>query len=92
MGWFSAKRDARLEEVREALASVPDPERECDVLATGRVEGLSMENGVVRFVLNAPAQRAAVRRVVITLTARESVPNQPPQTYTLTSDVRLRNP
>ena len=38
------------------------------------------------------AQRAAVRRVVITLTARESVPNQPPQTYTLTSDVRLRNP
>jgi type IV pilus assembly protein PilW len=38
------------------------------------------------------AQRAAVRRVVITLTARENVPNQPPQTYTLTSDVRLRNP
>jgi prepilin-type N-terminal cleavage/methylation domain-containing protein len=38
------------------------------------------------------AQRAAVRRVVITLTARESVPNQPAQTYTLTSDVRLRNP
>lgn len=37
-------------------------------------------------------QRAAVRRVVITLTARESVPNQPAQTYTLTSDVRLRNP
>ena len=38
------------------------------------------------------AQRAAVRRVVITLTATEAVPNQPPQTYTLTSDVRLRNP
>lgn len=38
------------------------------------------------------AQRAAVRRVVITLTARENVPNQPAQTYTLTSDVRLRNP
>lgn len=37
-------------------------------------------------------QRATVRRVVITLTARETVPNQPPQTYTLTSDVRLRNP
>jgi Tfp pilus assembly protein PilW len=37
-------------------------------------------------------QRAAVRRVVITLTARENVPGQPPQTYTLTSDVRLRNP
>jgi len=37
-------------------------------------------------------QRASVRRVVITLTARESVPNQPAQTYTLTSDVRLRNP
>ena len=37
-------------------------------------------------------QRAAVRRVVITLTATEAVPNQPPQTYTLTSDVRLRNP
>jgi hypothetical protein len=29
---------------------------------------------------------------VITLTATEAVPNQPPQTYTLTSDVRLRNP
>ena len=38
------------------------------------------------------AERLAVRRVVITLTARESVPNQPTQTYTLTSDVRLRNP
>jgi len=37
-------------------------------------------------------QRSAVRRVVITLTAREAVPNQPAQTYTLTSDVRLRNP
>jgi hypothetical protein len=37
-------------------------------------------------------QRAAIRRVVITLTATEAVPNQPPQTYTLTSDVRLRNP
>ena len=37
-------------------------------------------------------QRSSVRRVVITLTARESVPNQPAQTYTLTSDVRLRNP
>jgi type II secretory pathway pseudopilin PulG len=37
-------------------------------------------------------QRSTVRRVVITLTARESVPNQPAQTYTLTSDVRLRNP
>jgi type II secretory pathway component PulJ len=37
-------------------------------------------------------QRAMVRRVVITLTATEAVPNQPPQTYTLTSDVRLRNP
>ena len=37
-------------------------------------------------------QRGAVRRIVITLTARETVPNQPAQTYTLTSDVRLRNP
>jgi prepilin-type N-terminal cleavage/methylation domain-containing protein len=37
-------------------------------------------------------QRAAVRRIVVTLTAREAVPNQPAQTYTLTSDVRLRNP
>jgi hypothetical protein len=37
-------------------------------------------------------QRAAIRRVVITLAASEAVPNQPPHTYTLTSDVRLRNP
>jgi len=37
-------------------------------------------------------ERSAVRRVVIMVTARENVPNQPPQTYTLTSDVRLRNP
>ena len=42
--------------------------------------------------LNDTTQRSVVRRVVITLTARESVPNQPAQTYTLTSDVRLRNP
>jgi type IV pilus assembly protein PilW len=37
-------------------------------------------------------QRGAVRRVVISLTAREAVPGQPAQQYTLTSDVRLRNP
>ena len=37
-------------------------------------------------------QRAAVRRIVIMVTARENVPGQPPQTYTLASDVRLRNP
>jgi type IV pilus assembly protein PilW len=37
------------------------------------------------------AQRGAVRTVVITLTAREDVPGQQPQTYTLTSSVRLRN-
>ncbi len=36
-------------------------------------------------------QRAAVRRVVVTLTARQTVPRQAAQTYTLTSDVRLRN-
>lgn len=37
-------------------------------------------------------QRAQVRRIVISVTARENVPGQPAQTYTLTSDVRLRNP
>ncbi|PYN86279.1 MAG: hypothetical protein DMD87_17665 [Candidatus Rokuibacteriota bacterium] len=37
-------------------------------------------------------ERSAVRRIVITVTARENVPNQPAQTYTLASDVRLRNP
>jgi prepilin-type N-terminal cleavage/methylation domain-containing protein len=37
-------------------------------------------------------QRAAVARIVIKLTARESVPGQPAQTYDLASDVRLRNP
>jgi len=37
-------------------------------------------------------ERSAVRRIVIMVTARENVPNQPAQTYTLTSDVRLRNP
>lgn len=37
------------------------------------------------------AQRRAVRRVVITLTATENVPGPQPQTYTLTSNVRLRN-
>lgn len=37
------------------------------------------------------AQRGAVRRVVITLTATENVAAQQPQTYTLTSNVRLRN-
>jgi prepilin-type N-terminal cleavage/methylation domain-containing protein len=38
------------------------------------------------------AQRSIVRRIVITVTAQESVPSQGTQTYTLTSDVRLRNP
>jgi prepilin-type N-terminal cleavage/methylation domain-containing protein len=37
-------------------------------------------------------QRSAVRRIVIMVTARENVPGQPAQTYTLTTDVRLRNP
>ena len=37
-------------------------------------------------------ERAAVRRIVIMVTARENVPGQPAQTYTLASDVRLRNP
>jgi len=37
-------------------------------------------------------ERGAIRRIVMTLTATEAVPNQPSQTYTLTSDVRLRNP
>jgi prepilin-type N-terminal cleavage/methylation domain-containing protein len=36
-------------------------------------------------------QRGAVRRVVVTLTATEDIPGQQPQTYTLTSNVRLRN-
>jgi prepilin-type N-terminal cleavage/methylation domain-containing protein len=38
------------------------------------------------------AQRSIVRRIVIMVTAREAVPGQPAQTYTLASDVRLRNP
>jgi prepilin-type N-terminal cleavage/methylation domain-containing protein len=37
------------------------------------------------------AARAAVRTVVITMTAQESVTGQAPQTYTLTTNVRLRN-
>lgn len=40
----------------------------------------------------ATAQRAAVRRVTITLTAREDVAGQAPQTYTLTSSLWFRNP
>jgi len=36
--------------------------------------------------------RVGVRRIVIAVTARESVPGQPAQTFNLTSDVRLRNP
>ncbi len=39
----------------------------------------------------ATAQRGGVRTVLITLTAREDVPGQAPQIYTLTSTVRLRN-
>jgi type IV pilus assembly protein PilW len=58
---------------------------------TGPYQLDSQAAGAVPSFANT-AQRAAVRRVVITLTARENVPNQPPQTYTLTSDVRLRNP
>ena len=40
---------------------------------------------------NPTADPAAVRRVVVTLTATEDVPGHQPQTYTLTSSVRLRN-
>jgi len=36
-------------------------------------------------------QRNAVRRVVVTLTARETLSGRAPETYTLTSDVLLRN-
>jgi Tfp pilus assembly protein PilW len=42
-------------------------------------------------VFGSTAQRAAVRRVVITFTSSENVPGQQAQTYTLTSDLRLRN-
>jgi type IV pilus assembly protein PilW len=38
------------------------------------------------------AQRSIVRRIVIAVTAQENVPSQGIQTYTLTSDVRIRNP
>ena len=38
------------------------------------------------------AQRSIVRRIVIMVTARETVTGQAAQTYTLASDVRLRNP
>ena len=37
-------------------------------------------------------QRRAVQSILITLTARENVPGQQPQTFTLTSTIRLRNP
>ncbi|HXU91398.1 MAG TPA: hypothetical protein VFQ62_21320 [Methylomirabilota bacterium] len=47
--------------------------------------------GAVPSVATA-TERGAIRRVVITVSATEAVPNQPPQSYTLTSDVRLRNP
>jgi hypothetical protein len=36
--------------------------------------------------------RVAVRRIVIAVTTRETVPGQPAQTFNLTTDVRLRNP
>jgi prepilin-type N-terminal cleavage/methylation domain-containing protein len=38
------------------------------------------------------AERSVVRRIVIIVTARENVTGQAAQTYTLASDVRLRNP
>jgi prepilin-type N-terminal cleavage/methylation domain-containing protein len=38
------------------------------------------------------SQRSIVRRIVIIVTARQNVAGQPAQTYTLASDVRLRNP
>lgn len=37
------------------------------------------------------SQRRAVRRIVVTLTGSQTVPRRGPQTYSLTSDVRLRN-
>jgi type IV pilus assembly protein PilW len=46
--------------------------------------------GTIPDFLNT-AERAAIRTVVVTLTAQETVPGQQPQIYTLSSDVRLRN-
>lgn len=62
MGWFSAKQDVQLEDVERALAAVPDPETQKDVISSGRVEGLQVEKGVVRFVLNVPAEHAGILR------------------------------
>jgi type IV pilus assembly protein PilW len=49
-------------------------------------QGLGLPGG-----FGAGTDRAAVRTVFITMTAQENVPGQAPQTYTLTTNVRLRN-
>jgi prepilin-type N-terminal cleavage/methylation domain-containing protein len=57
-------------------------------------EGLNFTTGVgATPVFGATVQRGAVRTVVITIVATESVPGpgQQPQSFTLTSSVRLRN-
>jgi hypothetical protein len=41
--------------------------------------------------MNDVAERAAVRRVVVTLTVTEAVPGQSPQLFSLGTQVRLRN-
>jgi Tfp pilus assembly protein PilW len=50
----------------------------------------SMPAGAIP-TFNTMTQRSAVRRVVVRVTATRTVARQATQTYTLTSDVRLRN-
>jgi prepilin-type N-terminal cleavage/methylation domain-containing protein len=63
-----------------AIPNPPTPAYQLDTQVLGAVPTFA-----------STAQRGAVRTVLISLTAREDVPGQPPQVYTLTSSVRLRN-
>jgi len=62
------------------LPATPTPPYQLDAQGLGAVPSFSDVT-----------QRGAVRRIVVMLTVSQTVPRRAPQTYTLTSDVRLRN-
>jgi len=63
-----------------AIPNPPTPPYQLDAQGLGAVPAF-----------DTTTQRRAVCTVLITLTARENIPGQSPQVFTLTSSVRLRN-
>jgi hypothetical protein len=59
-----------------------------NVLLPASLDGQTL-NGALPA--GATTDRDAVRTILVTMTVRENIPHQAPQTYRLTSTIRLRN-